>query len=170
MTTTGPITCKAYKPSVATESNKLASKETDWNLPGYMKDNMVLSRTRGAGNGRPDYCNRKKQFIEMLTESFDDESVEDSEDCIAVDGLTDLEGGAPVEEEELEGKHASTRAIVDLAAMMETLHLHCRCPECNGPLQAEVKHLCIASKWQLTYPSSKCGYIHYSKPPGEANV
>lgn len=173
MTTLAPSVRKAYKPSIATQSNKLANRESDWNLRGTT--NITLAtRTRGGGHGRPDFTSRKKMFMEPVSESSDEESIEDEED-IEIDGLEALEeagtGALDEETEVLEGtKPTFTRAIIDVASMMETLNLHCRCPECNAPLVTEVKVLCIATKFQLTCPSSRCGYIHYSKPPVEANI
>jgi hypothetical protein len=152
MTTLAPTVRKVYRPSVATQSNKLANKESDWNLIGS-KQAVLATRTRGGGTGRPSLSARRKAFVNEVDSSSEDESIEDEddgEDVAEIDGLEALDAAGSPDDEELDGtKPENTRAILDLASLMETMDKHCRCPECNGPVSTEVKTLCIASKLEL---------------------
>jgi hypothetical protein len=135
-----PVARKEYRPSAAWQNNKLSNKDSDWNLRGSNNNGSVaLSRTRGGGQGRPNYSARKKMFINELSSDSSDSEVDEEDDEAEIDGIDVLgTAGAQDDEEEAdEGKPDCTRAIVDLAGLLETLNLHCRCPECNGPLTTD---------------------------------
>jgi hypothetical protein len=125
---------KKYKPCVVTQTNKLANRETDWNLKGFSKE-PLMTRTRAGGQGRPDFISRKKMFVNEVasSDSEDEDSVADAEDA-EIEGLEEAEEGVDDEEDPDEEvlKPSCTRAIIDLEGMMETLNLHCRCPDYLG--------------------------------------
>jgi hypothetical protein len=163
------------KAAVAYQSSMLACKEKDWKLPGTV---VVNTRTRNGGTGRPNMSIRKKMFNESESESEDDDS-EANEELIEIAGPPieeiDKDDTSTVEEEDDDltpkegGKPPHTRAIFELEGLMETLSMHCRCPQCGGQLKPSTKSTCLATKLKLTCTKA-CGYIHYIKAPAEASI
>jgi hypothetical protein len=170
----GPTGCyQPKKPPVVTAKKKLGNREDDWNLAGKNNDGDRITRTRGGGNGRPQYIARKKQFIEpessdsdktapAVTES-EDEDEEEDEDDVDVE-LTEADD-PPVPETP---RTSATRVIIEVDALMQIFEKHCRCAECYHPMKAELKTICLATQIILT--CNNCGYIHYSMPPAAATV
>jgi hypothetical protein len=169
MTTLG-ATKAGNKPSVAFQNSMLACKEDDWRLPGTF-NNVVTTRTRHGGKGRPQLSTRKKMFNEPeSSESEEEDEDEENEELIEIAGPP--EGGMEDDEEEENKptKPKPTRAIFELDGLMETLESHCRCPQCCGPMMPSTKSICLASRLILTCTDSECGYVHESKAPIEATI
>jgi hypothetical protein len=132
----------------------------------------VTTRTRGGGNGRPDFNTRKKLFNELISseseqdealleqwmgvefgDEFDEEF--DEELLLAEDDLLKELGNM---------KPAANRVILEVDPFLETLEKHCQCPNCNGPVIPAVKTICLASAVVLTCANKKCGYVLHNRP------
>jgi hypothetical protein len=46
----------------------------------------------------------------------------------------------------------------------------CRCPECNGTVEMQVKTICLASSVMLCCKDEDCGYIDQSELPASAKI
>jgi hypothetical protein len=159
------------KRSTVHESYRLGSKETDWSLPGgTASNNPVRSRTRNAGNGRPNLA--KRVFNEILTSSSDSE-YEEEEVSSSDEGINSEEEDEEEEEEEEGGeaqKPSCTRLILEYESLKKCMEKNCRCPECNGPVEMQVNTLCLASNVMLCCKDEDCGYIDHSDLPSSAKV
>jgi hypothetical protein len=47
---------------------------------------------------------------------------------------------------------------------------NCRCPECNGKVEMQVKTICLASSVMLCCKDEDCGYIDRSELPASAKI
>jgi hypothetical protein len=112
-------------------TRKLISTEDDWNLAG---STMVVTRTRGGRNGRPDMfrkdkciifveCDEEMVEVETLNTTKNDSEEEDEEELYTLD-------------EDDGKKPASSCVILEAKALRELLEANCRCPECDGPVDA----------------------------------
>jgi hypothetical protein len=157
---------------VATANSKLGNNaEKDWNLVGIKTDGPSLSRTRGGGNGRPNYNIRKKQFNEPKSEETysEPEWKEEDEDEDNEESYDDDDALTSGDESIVESvKPSATRVLFEVDSLVDTLEKHCRCVTCGGPMKSELKSTCLATNIRLT--CTKCGYIHYSHPAASASV
>jgi hypothetical protein len=138
----------------------------------------VTTRTHGGGKGRPCHNTRKKLFNEPITSDSDGELEEDSSSEQWMgdefgDGFDEGEFNEELllaEDDLLEEmgsiKPDANRVIIEVDPFLETLEKHCRCPDCNGPMNAEVKRLCLASTFVLTCANKTCTYVHVNWPSG----
>jgi hypothetical protein len=163
------------------QSNKLAHKETDWNLAGSQKAAVITTRTRNGGSGRPCFVHRKKAFIKPLSSGSDSESLVESESGEEdVDDIDEILEPLPVtgvllneDEQDTEAdtnKPPNTLAILEVAGLLETLTTHCRCPCCDAAMKPRIATLCLSSTVILDCFNEICGYVHESPDTAKAKV
>jgi hypothetical protein len=62
------------------------------------------------------------------------------------------------------------RVLLEVKAIVDTVAMHSRCKECGGPIDVSMKTVCLATKLIITCKDQKCGYIHHSESPAEADL
>jgi hypothetical protein len=155
----------SWLPSVSIEYKRLGNRESDWNLA--CASSLTTSSgsssgrsTRYGGTGRP---NLTRRVCDEATSSEDEwvaGSDEDSED----EDLEDVE-----EEEDDEAvKPVSTRCILEVSQVIETLTKNVRCATCGGPVDALVKTVCLASRINITCKDPECAFVYNSPSPAAA--
>jgi hypothetical protein len=156
------------------EGNRL-SYEEGWNLPGAC---VPSSRTRGGGSGRPNL--KKRLFNEIISSESDSEwemeeveSSEDGEEQVDTEDFftdEDLEEEDDEDDDEEDGKPPPTRLLLEYESLKKCMEKNCRCPKCNGPVNMDVKTICIASNVMVSCVDKDCGYVDVSDLPATAHV
>jgi hypothetical protein len=151
------------------ESNRLRLQEDDWNLPG----GSTSSRTRSGGSSvrtqrlvNQSSSSDSDYEADEESSSEDEEVVEDLEDFFTDEELLDEEE----EEEEEDKKPPPTRLFLELQSLKKCMEKNCRCPNCHGPMEMNVKTLCLASNVMVSCKDQDCGYIDVSDMPATAEV
>jgi len=62
-------------------------------------------------------------------------------------------------------KPPATRVTLEVASLTKMMDELCKCPECGGPLDFEIKTTCIASHAKATCLDRNCGCILHGDPP-----
>jgi hypothetical protein len=155
----------SWIPSVSVEYKRLGNRESDWNLACGSSLTTSTSgsssgrSTRYGGTGRP---NLTRKVLDEATSSEEEWSAgsNDSEE-------EELEDVVEEEEEEVE-KPVSTRCILEVSSLLETLTSNVRCATCGGPVDALVKTLCLASRISITCKDPECAFVYNSAAPAAA--
>ena len=128
------------------EKNKLALKESDWNLPG--SGGLTATRTRRGGI-------QKKAVTAASDESSDDSSYDgDSEEDNSDDVL-----------DEWVTKPEPTRMLFETDALKDLIERTSTCPKCGSAVLVSFKTVTIASSVEIQCSSEKCGYIDHGTTP-----
>jgi len=140
--TTAPTACRStqWVANSNKESRKLSNEESDWNLPGSA---LRSTRTRHGGHGRPN-LNRRTSLSDSSMDGDDDDD----------DGEFEPEPESSDEDDSL------TKMIYELS----------KCPECNDPIDIEIKTTCIVSHVKAACLNVDCGYILHSDPPAPTTI
>jgi hypothetical protein len=151
------------------ERNKLASRDTGWNLNGS-STSVARSQTRGNGMVRPILI--KAWFGESRSES------EKEVECINLDNVEEKEElveeipqQQPVETEEepeqaahiskKKVKPSASRAILEVEALAKAFAATKGCPDCGSVINLEVKTVCLASSVILTCKDLLCSFVYH---------
>lgn len=159
----GPPRVPRVRLSVSAQGRKLGVKESDWRLPGTTGSPRV-SRTRFGGDGRANLSrtddDRHDISIEEeeLLESSEEEAEEEEEDA------EDEDLGSAVDKK----KPDATRVILEVKSVIDAIEKHGRCLDCEGPIEASMNTLCIATNLSFACMDSKCGYVYHSEAPAVA--
>jgi hypothetical protein len=144
-------------PSQGCEQQRLAPKESDWNLLAGLSATAPTTRTRNGGNGRPS-MNRRRMMLED-----DSSSSSDSEWYSSSDEEGEEEDDA--EDEELIVKETekppASRIILEVDALTKAFEMHSICKACSGSVSLEVKTTCLASSVYVTCNNVQCRYIYH---------
>jgi rubredoxin len=138
------------------QAKKLGCDEGDWNLPG---GNAVRTRTRFAGRVRPSIAARNATQYCVASSSSSDESF-DADDEDSEDEL--------LEDDDRPTKPAASRVIVEVKSTIEAIEKHSVCPDCNGPMEASMETLCVATSLAVACKSNICGYVYNADLPAVA--
>jgi hypothetical protein len=165
-------------PKVVNVAKKLGNKSNGWNLANASslsssgRSSNEDRVTRNGGDGRPNL--RKRVFNEPSTSDSDDGSSFGSSDCVVSD--TDLEEEDLVsdvgrlEEEDEDSKPPSSRIILEVSGLTETLKQNCRCADCFGPVNVSIKTVCVASRIILKCSNSECAFVYNMPLPAAASI
>jgi hypothetical protein len=143
-----------YWPSTTIEKTKLSFRESDWNLAC----GVIPSRTR-AGARKPITLPRRS--MDETVDSDADSS--DDEDDVDEDEEED-------EDEDMWVKPPATRVMLEVNALIQCFEKNSVCGYCNGPVNASIKTLCLASSVVLSCKDPDCEYTYHSKRPALAKV
>lgn len=153
---------KSYQVSAAVETNKLATKEGGWNLPGL--GSPVRSRTRNGGSGRPTLIIPDAGILpdeeppEVEPEPIQENTSEDAEigtndgdEASVGTDANELNNGG--DDGEQSKKPSPRRIILDVLILEELVENHACCPECKGPVSLSIDTVCLASNVNLVCES-----------------
>lgn len=142
-------------PSEGAERNRLAPRNQWKNLAGMSPTATTRTRTRHAGNGRPDLNRRMLEDMslesksssesEWYSSSSSDEECEEEEEQL----LKEIE------------KPPASRIILEVDALTKAFEGHAICKSCNGSVSLQVKTTCLASSVYIHCNNSNCGYIFH---------
>jgi len=68
------------------------------------------------------------------------------------------------------GKPPATRVILEVDSLTNMIYKLSKCPDCNGPIDVDIKTTCIASHVKAACLNVECGYILHSDPPAPATM
>lgn len=122
------------------ESIRLGSSQSGWVLRGSTTTTAPCSRTRNAGQGRPNLVRREyNEAISSSSSSEEDElSVSEEEwDEQYEEELSEEEDDYFDEWE----KPPATRFILDQESTKNFIERNSRCKDCNGPVELKADHL-----------------------------
>jgi hypothetical protein len=145
-------------------TKKIKTKETDWNLAGIGPGSIVVSRTRGAGNGRPNFDRMHKILLIESSSSSDDSSFVPETEVVS-DEEESLNHES--EEEEDDGKKPpASRVILEVKAIEEVISKSCRCPKCDGPVKPVFNTICLTTSVSLVCSNKEhCDFLFYGPSP-----
>jgi hypothetical protein len=159
----------AARNALSIQRKKLAPLEGDWRLPGV--SDVVVSRTRHGGNGRPSLCVRKKQFIELESEEEEEEEeMEDEEEEEDDDEVYPEEDPDGCDDDDSPKKPEASRVLIETEALSEGFEKNCRCSNCGGRVSFTLKSLCLATSFTIQCKKKGCGYIYNSKACAAASI
>lgn len=132
--------------------------EADWNL---VRDVGLTTRTRGGGNGRPDFemvARRKDPSLDVVFSAADkDEATESSEG-------QDDESAASAPTATPTAKPTHTRVILEVS-QLEQVFQKFPCPDCGDNLELNLRTVCIATYIRLDCNNKRCSFVSdYDKP------
>jgi hypothetical protein len=130
-----------FKPSCL---KKLLSTDNDWNLARAPSAGRT-SRTRGAGNGRPNFELLRKKKLISCNDNVVDLSGPVAGEATGVVG-TEAAGGPPKKKV----KPSHTRVLLEVKQLEDAFAQYV-CPNCQEqPLEVKMKTVCIATSLALT--------------------
>jgi len=136
------------------ERRKPAPKETDWNLPLAA---LGGTRTRHGGQGRPNLSRRD----ELDDSSSDSDDAHETESESESDDLSEEE----VHKQTPNKKSPATRVMLDVGPLTRMMDELCKCQECGGAPDIDIKTTCVASHMRATCLDPNCGHIMHSDTP-----
>ena len=139
-------------PIARCESKRLAPDEANWQL---QRGDVVLTQTRGGGNGCPDF----ERAIKRRTEFQIEPRVANP-----LLNYDDSDNGASVEAPTPTSKPSHTRVILKVS-QLEQAFRNVPCPECGGVLELKLQTVCIATHIQLTCNNNNCSYVSNNNKP-----
>jgi hypothetical protein len=124
-------------------SEAWVSDEGDWNLAGTTAGNAVRTRTRFAGSGRPNIARNNNARIYN-----DVPSEEEDEDFVAASSFDadDEDSDDETYVEEQPSKPPASHVIAEVKGTIDAIEKHSVCPDCNGPMEASMETLCVATE------------------------
>jgi len=159
-TNTTPTRSNRWSANSSMESRKLSHKESDWNLPGTALPN---TRTRHGGHGRPDL--NRKGSVEKSCSDEDEDVGSDEEYAPNSSDMDDSETEADDLAPENTGKPPATRVILEVDSLTKMIYELSKCPDCNVPIDVDIKTTCIASHVKAACLNVECGYVLHSNLP-----
>ena len=149
-----------WKPDATLEQDKLAPKETDWNLAGLTETTAPATRTRYGGQGRPNMNinNNNVDAASSSDGSFKSNDLSTSDD----ESLGDDDHERP----------SPTRIIIEVDQLKRTLEELSLCKMCGGPLEVSLnaKGFGLATKIELSCLDPKCSFVHHGQEPAPTNI
>jgi hypothetical protein len=148
------------KRNVGRETNKLASKETDWNLA--VANASTLTRTRHGGKGRPN-LELLRQKREIIGSSSSESEYEEEEAAVVV------------EEEEIvppktRKKPPFTRVLLEVDNLEEAFQ-NFLCPSCGEQsLELKLRTVCIATSISFVCKREACAFTFEPKTPAPTTL
>jgi hypothetical protein len=173
----GGASCR-WQAFASYELAKLTNRDSDWKLNGTSSSTM--SRTRHAGKGRPNLVKKvvneesdsDVEMVDSEDSNGDEEYIFEEEDDSGDDFMDlsfDEESGGPDDAMPTE-KPPPTRVIMEVKMLTKAFDDHCRCPQCGGSLELEVKSIVIATSLTLTCMTSNCPYVYHGDSPAATSV
>ena len=148
-----------WQPDANLEQDKLAPKESDWNLAGLAPATVTRTRTRFGGHGRPNL--NTDNTSSCKSSSSDGSFAGDSDDDVSLEGM-----------EEDKSKPEPIRIIIEVDQLKRTLEEFSKCKTCQGPMDVSLnaKGYGLATKIELSCLDQKCSFVHHGQEPAPTKV